>query len=143
MNGTAPKSDHVAPAEMTIGAPPDKVWQALTNSDSMKEVMFGSTVTTDWTVGSPITFSGEWNGKPFKDTGKILAMDRPKVFRATHIAGSDPSHTEHEVTYELSPQGDGTRVTVRQTNNGSAEAKTQSEKNWAMMLANLKKVAER
>jgi hypothetical protein len=43
---------------------------------------------------------------------------------------------------ELSPEAAGTRVTLSQDNNETEEAREHSTKNWAMMLAGLKKHVE-
>ena len=49
---------YVAKAAITINAPASKVWDALTNPDLIKQYLFGTEVTTDWQVGSPITYRG-------------------------------------------------------------------------------------
>jgi uncharacterized protein YndB with AHSA1/START domain len=146
MPSAARKSDEsqsfASRADIVVDASPEDVWAILTSSEKFGEVMFGSTITTDWKVGGPITYSGQWQGKPFEDKGRILELDRPKTFRSTHVAGSDTSHTEHEVAFTLEPEGGGTRVRVSQDNNPSQEAADKSAKNWEMTLKNLKKVAE-
>ena len=53
----------IATATTTINAPASKVWDALTKPEQIKQYMFGTEVTTDWKVGSPITYKGEWKGK--------------------------------------------------------------------------------
>ena len=45
----------VAKATITINAPTSRVWDALTKPDLIKQYLFGTQVTTDWRVGSPIT----------------------------------------------------------------------------------------
>src|SRR5207248_11804729 len=40
----------------------------------------GAEVQTDWQVGSPITFKGEWNGKSYEDTGESLAFEPERTF---------------------------------------------------------------
>ena len=134
--------DFTAESEISVEAPPEAVWAVITDNKKFGEVMFGSTVTTDWKVGSPIVYSGEWEGKPFEDKGKILELEKNKLFRSTHIAGTDKTHTEHEVAYHLAPEGSGTKVKVTQTNNATQDAADHSTKNWEMMLKNLKKVVE-
>lgn len=47
-----------------IAAPAGEVWAALTLPGLIKRYMMGATLATDWQVGSPITWSGEWQGKP-------------------------------------------------------------------------------
>jgi uncharacterized protein YndB with AHSA1/START domain len=136
----------LAVSGIDIAATPDAVWHVLTDNDLMGEVMFGSEVVTDWQVGSPILYRGEWEGKPFEDTGEILEVDGPRLLRVTHsspLSGDDDvPENYHEVQYELEPAGDGTHVTLTQDNNPDAKAVEHSKKNWDAMLASLKKVAE-
>ena len=59
-----------------IKATKSKVWDAVTNPEQIKKYMFGTNTVSDWKIGSPITFSGEWEGKPYKDKGHILELER-------------------------------------------------------------------
>ena len=136
-------SGHVATAECEIDAPPDKVWRALTDPELIKKYMFGSEVKTDWQPGSPIKWKGEWEGRPFQDTGEILANEREKRLQYSHRSGADPSGNIHTVTYDLSATGDETTtVTVTQDNNPDQNTLDASTKNWQTMLDGLKKTVE-
>jgi uncharacterized protein YndB with AHSA1/START domain len=136
----------VATSTTTITATADRVWEALTDPAQIKQFMFGSTVATDWKVGSPITYTGEWEGKPFEDKGTILDVQPGKVLSTTHfspLSGKDDvPENYHTVTYELAADGDKTIVTLTQDNNDSAEDASHSEHNWTLMLEALKKVVE-
>ena len=123
-----------AKASTVIRAPRDKVWQALTDPTAIKQYMFGADVTSDWQKGSPIVWKGEWQGKPFEDKGEVLEA-RP----GEHLAYL---HQNHRVSIDLVPEGDGTRLTLAQDGNPDEKARDHAQKNWAMMLGGLKKVAE-
>ena len=60
---------YVAEKQVTINAPVDAVWQALTDPAKVKEYMHGTAMETDWTVGSPITWKGEWKGNVVRRQG--------------------------------------------------------------------------
>ena len=45
---------------IAINAPASKVWDALTKPELIKQYLFGTEVKTDWQVGGPITYKGEW-----------------------------------------------------------------------------------
>ena len=65
---------YVAQAKIIINAPVSKVWQALINPEIIKQYLFDTDVISDWQVGSPITYRGEWQGKAFEDKGRNLTI---------------------------------------------------------------------
>ncbi len=113
----------------------------------IKQDFFGTTAASDWREGSPITWKGEWKGKPHEDKGKILKVEPRRLLRYSHyspLSGlADTPENYHTVTIELSQQGTQTRVSLSQDNNASDEARGQSEKNWKMVLESLKKLLEK
>jgi uncharacterized protein YndB with AHSA1/START domain len=124
------------------------VWQTLTQK---KSAMFmGADVQTDWREGSPIRFTGEFNGKPFRDHGEIRVAEPRRRLTFTHFSGSsgkpDVPENYNLVDIRLEPQGARTRVFLSQTPQGGdqpdAETAAQFRKNWEAMLAALKKAAE-
>ncbi|MGV3714254.1 SRPBCC family protein [Pseudolysinimonas sp.] len=132
---------HIARAEADIAAPIGEVWAALTDTERLGEIMFGSTVETDWTIGSPIVYRGEWEGKAFEDRGIVVELTEPTTIRLTHeVPGSDETH---EVRYELRELGPATHVTLTQDGNPSAEAAEHAAANWQAMLEALQRVAGR
>jgi uncharacterized protein YndB with AHSA1/START domain len=142
----ATAQDFVAREEIVIDAPPAKVWRALTEKALVKRVMFGADVVSDWQVGSPITWSGEWQGKAYKDKGEILAIKPERRLKTTHFSPltgkPDRPENYHVVDYELSPQGGKTRVVISQSNNPTRDAADHSARNWREMLKNLRDVAQ-
>jgi len=135
-----------ATATTTIDAPVSKVWQALVTPEMIKQYLFDTDVISDWNVGSPIIYRGEWEGKPFEDKGKILEIEPEKTLKSTHwspLSGvPDTPENYHTVTYTLTEQGDSTEVTITQDNNASEEEKVHSEKNWQTVLDGMKKLLE-
>jgi uncharacterized protein YndB with AHSA1/START domain len=136
----------IANATATINAPASKVWDALTKPDQIKQYMFGTDVTTDWKVGSPITYKGEWKGKAYEDKGKVLEIEPGKRLVSTFwsaLAGlPDTPENYKTVGYELSPAGDKTKLSITQDNNATQEEATEAEKNWHMVLDGIKKLLE-
>lgn len=135
-----------ASATTTINAPASKVWQALVNPEIIKQYLFNTDVISDWQVGSPIVYRGEWEGKPFEDKGKILEIEPEKILKSTHWSPTsgvpDLPENYHTVTYTLSEKGENTEVTITQDNNASEEEKTHSEQNWRTVLEGMKKLLE-
>ena len=136
----------VATANVTVNASPDRVWAALTDPALIKQYMFGSDVTSDWKVGSRITYAGEYEGKKYEDHGEILEIRPRELLRTTHFSplSGQPDIPEnyHAITYTLEPAGDQTLLVLTQDNNGSQAEADHSAANWSQMLQALKSVVE-
>ena len=139
-------ADHVANATIEIDAPPEEVWTALTDPEQIEKYMFGSQVVTDWKLGSPIVWKGEYEGKKYEDKGEIVEVEQPRRLKLTHfspLSGEDDRpENYHTVLYELEKQGEKTHVSFSQDNNASEEAAEHSKANWEKMLTGLKEVVE-
>ena len=135
-----------ASKSITIAAPAQRVWEALTDPAQVKQYMWGAEVVTDWKPGSPIVYRGEWEGKPYEDKGKIVEIDPPRLLRTTYyspLSGKpDVSENYAEVVYALESSGGGTKLTVTQSNIPDEAGKAQSEGNWGMALDAIKKLIE-
>lgn len=141
-----------ATASVIVDRPRHRVWQALTDPKLVPEYFMGATVSTDWQVGHPITFTGTWKDKPFEDKGKIITFTPEKEMTYSHwspLSGTDDEPDNYHVVHiALADTDHGTKVTLEQSNlNGEVtEADRASrddyEKNWNGVLQGLKKVAE-
>lgn len=136
----------VATASVLVSAGPEKVWRALTDPAIIKRYMFGSDVTSDWEVGSAITYAGEYEGKRYEDHGTILEVRPHELLRLTHFSPltgkPDAPENYHTITYTLDPQSDGTRLELSQDNNASEAEAEHSAANWQQMLDALKTEVE-
>ena len=135
----------------TVKAPPSAVWKALTMVSTLKQFFFGSDISTDYRVGSPIYFRGNWKGKPYEDKGRIQTFEPEKRLAFTHwspLSGmEDRPENYHIVTFDLRPTDGGTEVMLTQTNQNDAEPLTPENrqeyaKNWTMVLDGLKIAVE-
>lgn len=135
-----------ARASVNIRAPLAKVWDGLTNPDVIKRYMMGASVTSDWKRGSPITWKGEWKGRPFEDRGKVLEVQPGRHLKYSHYSplsgGEDKPENYHNVTVELWGTDGDVRVELEQDNNKTCVARDDSQKNWESMLAGLKQTLE-
>lgn len=135
-----------AKVTININAPASKVWDALTKPELIKQYLFGTQVTTDWQVGSPITYTGVWEGKTYEDKGKVVQVEPGRLLVSTFwssLAGlPDLPENYQTVGYELSTEGNGTKLTLTQDNNNTQEEASHSEQNWTMVLEGMKKLLE-
>ena len=139
---------HIARAEVVVDAKPNAVWDALTDPEQVRSWMVGTTVTTDWQVGSPITWQGKMNGKPYEDKGEVLEAEAPSRLSMTHysplMGQEDRPENYHTVTYTLTPTRDGrTTLALEQDGNESAEQAEQFSQNWQGMLESLRQTVEK
>ena len=133
-----------AQVSRTIDAPPEGVWAVLTDAGRMGRLFMGSIVDSDFHVGSPILFHGEFKGRRFEDKGQILAADPGRRLSFSHYSGlsgePDAPESYHVVTFELEPQGEATEVVLTQSNltggvrPSDVEHKAQYEQTWRMVL---------
>lgn len=138
----------VATSKIVINAPIEEVWEALTDPALVKEWLFGTEMAvSSWEVGGEITYSGQWEGKPYQDKGKILEIEPQKKLVSSYwsaFSGSPDSPENYQkVTYELSTVEGGTEVTITQENNKSQEDSTKAEGNWNQVLQSMKKLLEK
>ncbi len=138
--------DHVVNTSIHIDAPPSKVWDALTEPEQIKQYMFGADVHTDWKPGSPISFTGTYQGKSYEDKGRVLECvpERKLVHTYWSSMAGEPDRPENykTVSYGLREERDGTLLTLTQDHNATEEAREHSEENWRQVLQGVKRTAE-
>lgn len=140
------ENTYIAKSAVDLKASPADVWDALTNPEKVQEYFFGTHVDSDWKVGSPIIYTGEWNGKQYRDKGTILRVEKDRLLEHTYwssMAGKeDKPENYNKVTYELEPKDGGTHLTVTQDNIPTEDAREHSQKSWEMLFQELKKFVE-
>jgi uncharacterized protein YndB with AHSA1/START domain len=72
-----------------INAPPEKVWEALTNPEFTRQYYGGRRIQSDWSVGASIKFLRPDGGIDL--VGEVLRFEPPRVLSCTFI---DTRHTE-------------------------------------------------
>ena len=134
----------MAHVSITLAAPVEKVWEALTRPEQIKQYFFGTEAETDWKPGSPIYFRGIWQGKAYEDKGKVIEVKKYERISFSHwssLSGKPDLPNNYQIiTYGLRTEPGRTVVTVDQD---CPEQESEScESNWKIVLAGLKKVVE-
>ena len=139
---------------ISIHAPIEKVWDALTNPEQTKKYMFGCETVSDWKPGSPLLWQGSYEGKEMVFVkGNIVEIHSPRLLSYTTI---DPNSTIDDipenyltVTYLLSEENGQTELTVTQGDYALVAdgEKRYSEANnngegWNPILLEIKKLVE-
>ncbi len=128
-------------------APIAEVWKGLTDPAIVEQYFFGTHLQSDWKVGNPITFSGEWEGHKYEDGGIILDIDAPKLLKYTYWSSMSGTENKPEnynnITYELSEANGKTTLVITQDGVKNKEAMEHSEQNWQSVFNGLKKIIEK
>ncbi|WP_067568156.1 SRPBCC domain-containing protein [Nocardia acidivorans] len=137
---------YIATAETDISASPQQVWSTLTDPERIREFMFGAQVRTNWRVGGPIVWAGEYEGKTYEDKGEILAFEPGRLLKMTHFSPltgqPDVPENYHTLTYELTGDDTTTHLTLSQDNNASEDEAEHSRGMWQTHVSGIKKAAE-
>ena len=140
------KNNISAQVAETIRVRAHQVWEALTTPSIIKQYFFGTDTETDWKVGSPIKFSGEYQGKQYQDKGNILEFEPEKKIKYSYWSSMSGIEDKPEnyvpVTYEVEENNGYTIVTITQENIPSEEMKQHSAENWSKVLKSLKDLLE-
>jgi len=135
-----------AKTSISIDAAPAQVWKTITTPSLIKKYLMDTNVETDWKEGSPISYSGEYEGKKYSDKGTIKKMVPEKIFESTYWSSmsgkEDKPENYNTVAYKFSKRNGKTVVTISQDNIATEKEKQHSTQNWKMALKQLKKVAE-
>lgn len=135
--------------EITINAPADRVFEALTNPQERIR-WWGSEgrfqvrhFESDFRPGGRWTMSGDGvGGKPFVVTGKYLEIERPRLLVFTWLPNWNENASETMVRWELSESNGVTRV--RLTHSGLiTETDRTSHRGWPQILEWLRVYVER
>ena len=131
---------------VTIEAPIEQVWKAITDPGLIKQWFFGVDTETDWRVGGPLVHRGEYQGTPYEDKGTVLTFEPPRLLRHTHWSSASglPDADEHyqTVSCSLSEVEGATRLTITEINLPSEDAAKTSEQGWAAALEQLRQLLE-
>ena len=131
--------------QIIIKAPQERVWEAITTSEFTSRYYYGSTLTTDLTVGSPFTYHMP-NGSPIVE-GEVAESEPPNRLVHTYHSLWPPMNEDAptRVTWELeSMPGGVTKVTVVHENfqGQTATYKGLQGGGWAWILSNMKTLLE-
>lgn len=131
---------------LTINAPATLVWKALTDADIVKQYFFGTIQQTDWQKGSDIIWTGEWQGKTYRDHGKILDITPGSYVKYSYWSSmggtEDKPENYQNVSYTLTEKDGVTTLEIGQENIKDEASKKHSEENWQGIFGKMKEMVE-
>jgi uncharacterized protein YndB with AHSA1/START domain len=133
-------------ASIVVAASRQRVWDALTKPELVKQYFFGTNLVTDWTVGSKIFFRGEYEGKVYEDKGTVLSFEPMHALSFNYWSAfsglEDTPALRQIIGYAVEETPEGIAVTIEQSNVDTQERADHSAKNWRSVLEGLKKLVE-
>ncbi|QRR00419.1 SRPBCC domain-containing protein [Dyadobacter sandarakinus] len=136
----------VATTTISIHAKKSAVWKALIDPEMVQEYMHGAIVRSDWRVGSPITFTGVWEGTPYTDKGTILEIIPERVLSFTFwspLFGTEDYEDNYmHVTYHIDEYDGVSTLTITQDNLETDEDVINAEGNWMKVGHHIKHILE-
>jgi uncharacterized protein YndB with AHSA1/START domain len=129
--------------EIYIKTTPERLWEALTDSETRQKYNFGVGVDSDWTPGSRYVGVHSHASGPLSE-GENLEVDPPRrlVQSFTALWSEDVEREgASRVTYEIEPVGDSCRLTVIH-DQLREDANSELYGGWPMILSGLKTLLE-
>jgi len=133
-------------SKIVLNAPVEKVWNALTQPELVKQWQYGSDLITDWKIGNEIRFRNEWEGQVFEQWGTVLEVVPNQKIRYSLFFPrpglEDKPENYFVMSYVLSEENQKTKLEIIQEDNrpGAVQEKPQGEEN--PILQALKAVIE-
>ena len=129
--------------EIYIKTTPERLWEAITDSDLRSKYSWGIQTTSDWSPGSAYESTGP-DGTGVWVQGENLEVDAPRrLVQSMQALWSDDVKAEgtSRVTYEIEQVGDSCRLTV--THDQLREgANDELYGGWPMILSAMKTLLE-
>jgi len=129
--------------EIYIKTTPERLWEALTDSEMRAAYTFGIGVSSDWTVGSRYEGGSPMAPAPLIE-GENLEVEPPRrLVQSYRALWSDDVRRAgtSRVTYEIEPVGDSCRLTITH-DQLHADANPELYGGWPMILSGLKTLLE-
>jgi uncharacterized protein YndB with AHSA1/START domain len=129
--------------EIYIKTTPERLWEAITNSETRSKYSFGTRISSDWTPGSRYE-QGHPGTNGLLGEGENLEVDPPRrLVQSMRFLWDDDVRKEgtSRVTWEIEPVGDSCRLIVihDQMREG---ANSQIYGGWPQILSGLKTLLE-
>lgn len=125
-----------------IRATPDEIWRAITDPEMTRHYYYGTDIKSEWTPGAQWTSD---SGDELYLDGEILEVEEPhRIVQSFHVATKDDdayNEPASTVTWEITPMGDASRVSIVHEGMGQA-TREYVEEGWELILSGLKTLIE-
>jgi len=141
------KKDLIAVSNIKINSSPEKIWKVLIAPKDIKKYLFGTKVKTNWKVGSPIIFQGEYDGQQYTDKGNVIEKKENELLKYNYWSGfsglEDKPENYSLVTYKIEKLNQHfVKLTWHQQGFPREKAQKHTEESLNEMLKIIKELAE-
>ncbi len=135
--------------EVIFEANKNQVWDLLTNPNMTKQYMFACSVVSNWEVGSPILWIGKTEKNEEITYVKGIISEFVKNEKVSfsmldpNLGIKDIPQNYAQMTYELTDEDNGTRLTLSQDFRGTEHAEKrykESSEGWDIVITAMKKI---
>jgi len=130
--------------EVYIRTTPEKLWNAITDPEFTKQYFYGTSVKTDWKVGSTVEHIDPNGVVALR--GKVLEVSPPRRLVYTFVAMHDPAEAAERpsrVTWDIVPRGESCLLTLTHDDfDGETKTYFSVMKGWNPVLSGLKTLLE-
>ena len=121
------------------------LWSILTESKYTKVYMFNCTVSSNWEIGDPIIWEGNYEGYKAYQKGEILDIKPLKLIKYStfdpNFGLEDKPENYIHVTYLLNEKDNETELTIiNETFDGNEERMNHINQGWEMVIAKIKEI---
>jgi len=137
-----------ASQSIEINATCESVWDTMTNPEKIKVYLYGTETNTDWKVGSPIVFQGNYEGHVYNDKGNVLEVKENELLKYNYWSSMSGTEGKIEnyfiVTYRIEQLSEGkVKFTWHQEGFPTEEKRKHTESGLCTMIVQIKEIAER
>ncbi len=126
--------------------PVEELWNILTNPVYTRKYMFSTALTSDWVIGSPISWAGIYQGREAGGKGKIINAEPGKQLKYSsfnmHDGLLDIAENYLVITYDILPRESETALNITIENfNGDPDRCQVIARDWdTVVLPELSKL---
>ena len=141
------KKSQISEKKVLINIPPKDLWAVLTESKFTRVYMFNCSVNSDWKIGSPITWKGNYQGYDAYQKGEILDIKPFELLKYStfdpNFGLADKAENYIHVSYLLNESNGKTELTIiNETFDGDEQRMEHIMQGWNMVIGKIKEVAE-